>query len=129
MTYTVSSLIEKLRTKPNGRQFASLFDDGDISDYISVADAELALCKIIAMETLDPNLIDGVFQESSLCRPRVWNRDRYSDNIIQQAIAATKASNGIALLLVIYRASANRRSPSCISSHADNLRSSGMNRA
>ena len=100
MTYTVSSLIEKLRTKPNGRQFASLFDDGDISDYISVADAELALCKIIAMETLDPNLIDGVFQESSLCRPRVWNRDRYSDNVIQQAIAAAKASKGIPPFIV-----------------------------
>lgn len=100
MTYTVSSLIEKLRTKPTGRQFATLFDDGDISDYISVADAELALCKIIAMETLDPNLIDGVFQESALYRPRTWNRGRYSDNIIQQAIAAAKASNGIPPFIV-----------------------------
>ena len=100
MKETVSSLIEKLRTKPNGRQFASMFDDGDITDYASVAAAELALCKIIALETIDPNLIDGVFQESALYRPRTWNRDRYSDNVIQQAIAAAKASKGIPPFIV-----------------------------
>ena len=100
MKDTVSSLVEKLRTKPNGRQFAVLFDDGDISDYATVAAAELALCKIIALETIDPNLIDGVFQESALYRPRTWNRDRYSDNVIQQAISAAKASKGIPPFIV-----------------------------
>ena len=100
MKDTVSSLVEKLRTKPNGRQFAVLFDDGDISDYATVAAAELALCIIIAMETIDPTLIDGVFQESALYRPRTWNRDRYSDNVIQQAIAAAKASKGIPPFIV-----------------------------
>jgi P4 family phage/plasmid primase-like protien len=97
---TVSSLIEKLRNKPNARQFAALFDDGDDSDYTTSAAAELALCKIIAMETIDPSLIDGVFQESALYRPKTWNRDKYGDNIIQQAIAAVKVSRGIPPFIV-----------------------------
>lgn len=95
MKDTVSSLIEKLRTKPNGRQFATLFDDGDISDYATIAAAELALCKSIAQETIDPILIDGVFQKSALCRTNKWTQDRYGEHIIQQAITEAKITHGI----------------------------------
>ena len=95
MKETVSSLIEKLRAKANARQFVALFDDGDTTEFSSLPAAELALCKMIAMETVEPNLIDGVFQESALYRPKTWSRDQHGDNIIQQAIAAAKASKGI----------------------------------
>lgn len=100
MKETVSSLIEKLRTKPNGRQFAALFDDGDSSDYATPIAAELALCKIIAQETIDVNLINDVFMESALCRPKKWDQDGYGDNIIQQAITAVKVSRGIPPFIV-----------------------------
>ena len=95
MKATVTSLIEKLRTKSTARQFAALFDDGDSADYASSMAAELALCTLIAQETIDSALIDDVFQESALYRPKKWDQDRYGESIIQQAIAAAKASQGI----------------------------------
>ena len=96
MKSTVSSLVEKLRAKPNGRQFAVLFDIGDSSDYPTSMAADLALCTMIAQETIDPTLIDDIYKESSLYRPKAWTRDNYNDSIIQQAIAAVKASEKVA---------------------------------
>lgn len=95
MSDTVSSLIEKLRAKSNGRQFVALFDDGDSTDFATSMAAELALCTMIAQETIDPTLIDDVFRESSLYRPKKWAQDKYGEGVIQQAITAAKASKGI----------------------------------
>ena len=100
MKSTVSSLVEKLRAKPNGRPFTVLFDVGDSSDYPTSMAADLALCTMIAQETIDPALIDDVYKESALYRPKAWNRDNYNDSIIQQAIAAVKASKGIPSFIV-----------------------------
>ena len=45
MTDKVSALIERLRAKSNGRQFASLFDHGESLKGGTTAEAELELCK------------------------------------------------------------------------------------
>lgn len=100
MADKVSAIISKLRSRPDGRNFAMLFDDGECPDYASKQEQDLALCKMIASETLDAELIEAVFKQSGCYRPKVWSQNGYGDSIIQQAITASKASKGIPNFIV-----------------------------
>lgn len=100
MTDKLSALITKLRAKSNGRQFASLFDDGESLTGGTTAEVELELCKLIALETIDYATIDAIFRESAVCRQNKWDKDGYGENIINQAISAAKASKGIPSFIV-----------------------------
>lgn len=91
----VDAIVSKLRSRPDGRTFAMLFDDGECPDYSFQQERDLALCKMIASETIDTELIASVFKVSGCYRPKVWNQNGYGDSLIQQAITAAKASKGI----------------------------------
>ena len=94
MADKVSAIVNKLRSRPDGRTFAMLFDDGDCPDCGTKQEQDLALCKMIASETLDAELIEAVFKESGCYRKNVWRKNGYGDSIIQQAIIASKANKG-----------------------------------
>lgn len=100
MADKVSAIVNKLRSRPDGRTFAMLFDDGDCPDCGSKQEQDLALCKMIASETLDAELIEAVFKESGCYRKNVWRKNGYGDSIIQQAIIASKANKGIPSFII-----------------------------
>lgn len=100
MVDKMNTILAKLRNRPDGRTFAMLFDDGDCLDYTASQERDLALCKMIASETLDAELIDAVFKESGCYRPKVWSQNGYGENLIQQAIASFKTSKGIPSFIV-----------------------------
>ena len=100
MADKVSAIVNKLRSRPDGRTFAMLFDDGDCPDCGSKQEQDLALCKMIASETVDAELVEAVFKESGCYRKNVWTKNGYGESIIQQAITAAKASKGIPSFIV-----------------------------
>ena len=100
MADKVSAIVNKLRSRPDSRTFAMLFDDGDCPDCGSKQEQDLALCKMIASETVDAELIEAVFKESGCYRKNVWTKNGYGESIIQQAITAAKASKGIPSFIV-----------------------------
>lgn len=81
-------IVCNLRKQKNGSKFEALFDKGDISGYGSQSEADLALCNLIAFRTGDnPEVIDAVFRQSALYRPK-WDRDDYREMTISKAIEA-----------------------------------------
>lgn len=65
-TLTDSELIAKARQARNGRKFSALFD-GDISDYPSPSEADLALANKFAFWTgKDPVRMDALMRQSAL---------------------------------------------------------------
>ena len=87
MADNVQDIIDKLHGEKN-RSFKQLFDDGDITGYETPEAAELALCKMIALHTQDPDIIDAVFQESDLYRPKAWAKRGH--DTIQKALLTPK---------------------------------------
>lgn len=87
MADNVQDIIDKLRGEKN-RSFKQLFEDGDITGYESPEAAELALCKMIAVYTQDPDTVDAAFQESALFRPKAWAKNGH--DAIQKALLAPK---------------------------------------
>lgn len=84
----VSDLIDVLRKQKNGDKFSRLFDAGDIGDYHSHSEADVALCAMIAFRTGDnPAAIDAVFRQSALMRDK-WERDDYREATIAAGIEA-----------------------------------------
>ena len=86
----IPEILDELRSQKNGPKFASLFDDGLIPDGKTASEADASLCAMIAFRTgPDPSLIDAIFRESALYRPK-WERDDYRDETIKGAIRACK---------------------------------------
>ena len=82
------TVIEGLSRQKNRGKFYQLFRDGDISDYGSHSEADLALCSIIAFRAGEcPDLIDAVFRKSALYREK-WERDDYREETIRKGIEA-----------------------------------------
>ena len=100
MADKVSAIVSKLRSRPNSRTFVMLFDDGECPDYDSNQERDLALCKMIASETTDTEVIEAVFKESGCYRAKVWAKNGYGESIIQQAVAAVKSNKGIPSFIV-----------------------------
>lgn len=81
-------IICNLRKQKNGEKFSKLFDKGDISDYGSHSEADVALCAMIAFRTGDDrNMIDKLFRQSALYRDK-WERADYRDSTIAFGIHA-----------------------------------------
>ena len=78
--------LNKLYGQKNGAKFKKLFEEGDISDYGSQSEADLALCHMIAFRAgNDPETIDRIFRLSRLNREK-WDREDYRENTIRLAI-------------------------------------------
>lgn len=89
MANNVQDIINKLHDRKSDL-FVQLFDNGNTKGFESSATADLALCRIIASLTQDPDTIDAVFQESKLYRPKAWDKGGYAHDIIQEAILTPK---------------------------------------
>lgn len=90
MVDIVQNIIDKLHSEKD-RSFEQLFDNGDPTGYESFDDAALALCKMIAVRTQDPDIIDAVFQQSKLIWPALWAKNGH--DIIQKALLTPKQPN------------------------------------
>jgi len=92
-----SILHEKILASKNGDLFTQLYFEGDISNYPSQSEADLALCNILAFWTRkNPEWIDRLFRDSALHRPEKWDSVRvrgetYGEATIAKAIASTTA--------------------------------------
>ena len=76
-TAETKSIIEKIRASKQKDKFERLFK-GDIAEYSSQSEGDLALCSILAFWTVRNNsLIDKVFRQSALFRQK-WNEKHYS---------------------------------------------------
>lgn len=81
------NIIMKLQGQKNGEKFKKLFIEGDFSDYGSQSEADAALCSMIAFRTGDdPAMIDRVFRQSALYRPKWSDREDYRDSTIRLGI-------------------------------------------
>ncbi|MBQ9662702.1 MAG: hypothetical protein IJV40_06080 [Oscillospiraceae bacterium] len=79
-------IVQALRRQGNAEKFSRLYDQGDLSDYLSRSEADLALCSIIAFRTGNrPDLIDAVFRGSALYRDK-WEREDYRRETIRRAV-------------------------------------------
>jgi putative DNA primase/helicase len=77
-TAETKSILEKIRASKQKDKFDRLFK-GDIAEYSSQSEADLALCSILAFWTGRNNsFIDEVFRKSGLYRQK-WNEKHYSD--------------------------------------------------
>ena len=86
--------IELLKRQRNSGKFMKLFEEGDISDYGSQSEADLALATIIAFRA-DGNegVVDLVFRRSALYRDK-WEREDYRKSTITKALSY--AGNSVA---------------------------------
>ena len=78
LTAEAKSIIEKILASKQKDKFERLFK-GDIADYSSQSEGDLALCSILAFWTARNNsLIDKVFRQSALFRQK-WDDKHFSD--------------------------------------------------
>jgi primase-polymerase (primpol)-like protein len=79
------ALLEKASAAKNGEKFARLWC-GNLSDYGSPSEADLALCSLLAFWTQDAGQIDRILRRSGLYRPK-WERTDYRQWTITKALA------------------------------------------
>lgn len=73
-----NALVEKARNAANGPKFRRLFDDGDISEYQSHSEADLALLSLLLFWCNgDEDRADVLFRQSALCRGKWLERADY----------------------------------------------------
>lgn len=92
---TDAELLDKARNAANGAKFQRLWS-GDLTDYGSHSEADLALCCHLAFWTQNNAArIDAMFRRSGLYRAK-WDQRRggstYGERTIQRAIASTTAT-------------------------------------
>lgn len=81
-----SAVIDKARAAENGDKFQRLYS-GDISDFGSHSEADLALCSLLAFWcNRDAVQIDRIFRTSGLMRDK-WNERHGSDTYGQMTIS------------------------------------------
>ena len=74
----VNEIIQQIRSSRQKDKFERLFD-GNTQGYSSPSEADLGLCSILSFWTKkNPGLIDCIFRQSSLYRPK-WDEKHYSD--------------------------------------------------
>ena len=88
-TLTEQEIINKAMTSQNGDKFAKLYQ-GDISDYPSQSEADMAFCAMLAFWCSgDIALMDKIYRSSGLMRPK-W--DRKQNQSTYGAITLAKSS-------------------------------------
>jgi len=93
-----AELIERAMLAQNGEKFLALWN-GDISDYASQSEADLALCRLLAFWCgNDPARIERLFSQSALGQREKWRtRADYRQQTIQTALRSlheTYSGNG-----------------------------------
>ena len=80
-------ILSVARNAKNGEKFISLFDEGDITEYNSHSEADLALCSILAFYT-GGNIekIEDLFNQSKLVTDKWLNREDYRKMTIERAV-------------------------------------------
>ena len=84
-------VIAKIRQSKQAHKFDTLMQ-GNITGYSSSSEADFALCSVIAFWTQDKTVIDAIFRQSKLMRPK-WNEKHrgdgasYGEMTIENAIA------------------------------------------
>ena len=74
----VNEIIHQIRSSKQKDKFERLFE-GNTVGYSSPSEADLGLCSILSFWTKkNPVLIDSIFRQSSLYRPK-WDKKHYSD--------------------------------------------------
>ncbi len=87
-TLTEQEIMSKAMTSQNGDKFAKLYK-GDISDYPSQSEADMAFCAMLAFWCSgDTALMDRIYRSSGLMRPK-W--DRKQNQSTYGAITLAKA--------------------------------------
>lgn len=95
----VQDLLARARKAKNGAKFTALFDDGDVSDFLSHSEADLSLCCTLAFWlNRDAGLVDTAFRYSALYKDKEralkWDSVRcqgqtYGQATVSKAIAST----------------------------------------
>lgn len=81
-----ASVIEIASTAINGEKFRKLWN-GDISDYPSHSEAEMAICSILAFYCGgDTEQMDRLVRNSDLYREK-WNREDYREDTLRKSVA------------------------------------------
>jgi putative DNA primase/helicase len=83
---------------PGSRPFVVSSESGSLS-YTSQSEADLALCSLLAIKSLDAGQIDEQFRKSVLYRPK-WERNDYRADTIQKAIKSAEASRNESILVL-----------------------------
>ena len=88
---TVDDIIKAACSAKNGQNFKKLYS-GDISDYGSHSEADMALCNMLAFWTgCDADKMDAIFRQSGLMRDK-WDRKQsgstYGIITVQKAITS-----------------------------------------
>ena len=74
----VNKIIHQILSSRQKDKFERLFE-GNTAGYSSSSEADLGLCSILSFWTKkNPGLIDSIFRQSSLFRPK-WDKKHYSD--------------------------------------------------
>lgn len=85
-----TDIICELGKQANGEKFKRLFNVGDIGDYGSQSEADVALCALIAYRTgANYDLIDHIFRESALYRSK-WDREDYRAATMEKGVEACR---------------------------------------
>ena len=71
---SADEVIAKIRESKQCHTFDVLFA-GNTTDYGSQSEADFALCSVVAFWTQDPAVIDAIFRQSALMRPK-WDETR-----------------------------------------------------
>lgn len=80
-------ILSVARNAKNAEKFISLFDNGDITEYNSHSEADLALCSILAFYTGGNfERIEEFFNQSKLVTDKWLNREDYRQMTIKRAI-------------------------------------------
>ena len=88
-----SEVIKKASEAKNGEKFMRLFWDGDLSDYASQSEADLALCDELYFWCGDnPQQIDRIFRRSALYRSK-WDERRGTQTYGDMTIATACQGN------------------------------------
>ena len=79
-------VLTRCRSVASSAVFSQLYDEGDIEEYTSHSEADLALCSFLAHWTCDAEQIDRLFRDSSLIREKWEKRADYRQGTIQKVL-------------------------------------------
>jgi hypothetical protein len=88
---TDAQLLDRARRAANGEKFVKLFDNGDVTEFLSrglsQSEADASLCSMLAFWTCcDAERMDLLFRQSGLCREKWEKREDYRNRTIKLAI-------------------------------------------
>lgn len=80
-----SELMTLAMNAANGQKFENLWD-GNISDYSSASEADLAFCMVLAFWTQDATQVERLWKQSKLSRDKLLARSDYVEKTIKKAL-------------------------------------------